>query len=60
MYGGQKFCEYMTIEGHSRLLAGYPIKNGKCGAYKRGRKKNRGKAPLPASGGWNIGDLSEV
>lgn len=39
IYGTDKFCEYMSIEGHSRLLAGYPIKNGRCDLYKRGPKK---------------------
>lgn len=28
MYGGEKFCEYASITGHSRLLSGYPIRGG--------------------------------
>lgn len=59
-YGSGKYCEYLTIEGHSRLLAGYPIRGGKCGAYKRGKKKVKKKIRLPEPGGWNFGDLSEV
>lgn len=39
VYGGRQYCEYMAITGHSRLLAGYPIKDGKCDLYKRGRRK---------------------
>lgn len=46
MYGSQKFCEYMTITGRSRLLDGYPIEGGRCGAFKKG--KHRGaKVGLP-------------
>ena len=52
MYGGQQFCEYMTVTGHSRLLAGYPIKDGKCGAYKRGKK--------PRTNGLNYRSTSPV
>ena len=59
IYGGRQFCEYMTITGHSRLLAGYPIKDGKCGAYRRGRTK-RTKQPLPRSGSFTHDKLNEV
>lgn len=59
-YGGDKYCEFLIIEGHSRLFAGYPIVDGKCGAYKRGRRKGKRKPTLPVSGSWNIRDLSEV
>ena len=37
MYGNRGKCEYMTVTGHSRLFAGYPIRGGKCDAYKRGK-----------------------
>lgn len=60
VYGGQKFCEYMAIEGHSRLLAGYPIRGGKCGAYKRGRKKAQARVQLPAETAWSMTDLRET
>lgn len=59
-YGSGKFCEYLTIEGHSRLFAGYPIRGGKCAAYKRGKRKKKKKLELPVAGSWNMRDLSEV
>lgn len=49
MYGGLKYCEYLSITGHSRLLAGYPIEDGKCGAYKRGGKPRRVNLKLDTS-----------
>ena len=49
VYGGQKNCEYMAITGKSRLLAGYPIVDGKCGAYKRGGKPRRVNLKLDTS-----------
>lgn len=41
MYGSSRFCEYMAITGRSRLLSGYPIEGGRCGAYKRGKYKGQ-------------------
>lgn len=38
-YGGGRFCEYMTITGRSRLLDGYPIEGGRCGAFKKGKHR---------------------
>lgn len=49
MYGGLKYCEYLSITGRSRLLAGYPIEDGKCGAYKRGGKPRRVNLKLDTS-----------
>ena len=59
-YGTSKHCDYMAITGRSRLLAGYPIRGGKCVAYKRRHREERRKTPLPQEGNWNIGNLSEV
>lgn len=39
VYGSHDSCMYMAIEGHSRLLAGYPIRGGKCDLFKTGKKK---------------------
>ena len=59
-YGTHKTCDYMVIEGHSRLLAGYPIRGGKCAAYKRDKRKERIRVPMPQDGGWNFRDITEV
>lgn len=47
IYGTEKFCEYISIEGRSRLLAGYPIRGGRCDLYKRGPKKAAKQQKLP-------------
>ena len=47
IYGTNVICDYLAIEGHSRLLAGYPIKNGRCDLYKRGPKKAGKTMKLP-------------
>ena len=39
VYGSKDSCMYWEIEGHSRILAGYRIREGKCELYKRGKKK---------------------
>ena len=59
-YGTTKHCDYMAITGRSRLLDGYPIRGGRCDAYKREKREDRRKAVLPQEGSWNIGNLSEV
>ena len=48
IYGSRDSCMYIVIEGHSRILAGYPIRGGKCDLYKRGKKKPA-KPGLPKS-----------
>lgn len=39
VYGTNVVCDYLAVEGHSRLYAGYPIEDGKCGLYQTGPKK---------------------
>lgn len=39
IYGARDSCMYWEIVGHSRMLAGYRIREGKCELYKRGKKK---------------------
>ena len=61
VYGTEKFCEYISIEGHSRLWAGYPIKNGKCDLYETGKKKGPGRQPtLPSAPVLKPSKLREV
>ena len=60
IYGSKHSCMYMYIEGHSRLLAGFPIEDGRCGLYQKGKKKIGGKPKLPETGSWTIGQLQEV
>lgn len=58
IHGSHDSCMFLYDTGHSRLLAGYPIENGRCGLYKRGSRRT--KLRLPSDGGWNIGQLREV
>lgn len=39
VYGSKDSCMYWEVEGHSRMLAGYRIKGGRCELYKKGKKK---------------------
>lgn len=48
VYGSKDCCMYLAVEGHSRLLAGHPIRGGRCDLYKRGKKKPA-KPELPKS-----------
>lgn len=59
MYGSDKYCEYIAITGRSRLRAGYTIRGGKCGAYKKGPKK-RGMMSLPQSPVLPPGKMGEI
>lgn len=60
MYGAPDCCMYMAVEGHSRLLAGYPIRGGKCGAYRTGKRKVvRQKTPVAGPVLYS-GKMSEV
>lgn len=44
VYGTNVICDYLAVEGRSRLLAGHPIENGRCDLYETGPKKV-GKVP---------------
>lgn len=59
-YGGSQFCEYMTITGRSRLLDGYPIEGGRCGAFEKGKRRGA-RVGLPESAPvLNPGKLGEI
>lgn len=58
-YGAQDYCNYIGIEGHSRIMAGYHIKDGKCDAFREDPKPGS-KMKLPAPGGWTYGDMLNV
>ena len=60
MYGVQKHCDYLSIMGHSRLLAGYPIRGGRCGLYKRATQKAKRRVQLDAVAGSYVKDIKEV
>lgn len=60
VYGSADSCMYMSVEGHSRLLAGYPIRGGKCGAYRTGKRRSM-KPKTPVAGPvLSSGKISEV
>ena len=60
IYGSEKYCEYMTVTGRSRLFAGYPIEKGRCKLFKRGKRKLPAKSVLPAAPVLSPGKLGEV
>ena len=61
VYGTRDCCMWGQINGKSRLLAGYPIKGGRCDAYRKGkhlRKKKWSDFPDPPV--LSPGKLGEV
>ena len=60
VYGGQKFCEYMTATGRSRITDGYLIRGGRCDAFKRGKRKVEKQMPEPSSPILKKGKMQEV
>lgn len=60
IYGSDKYCEYLSIKGHSRILAGHPIKDGKCDLYEKGRRDRRFAVKLPEAPVLRPDKLGEV
>lgn len=62
VYGSNSWCDYMEINGHSRVFTdGLEIKDGKCDAYKkRTPGRERRKAPLPDLTGCTMNSMKEV
>ena len=60
IYGTNTICDYLAVEGRSRLLAGYPIRDGKCGLYQIGPKKRPRNMPLPEAPVMKSGKMAET
>ena len=60
-YGTQKHCDYLAITGRSRVADGFPVRGGRCAAYRKETKKLKRTVSLDLIGSWwGLGDTREV